>query len=113
MFSHSLLNKPFLAAHSRIPLRVMASSTNGVAGTSKGHEQANTLLEKAQDLGQKVAGAAGATVDKTVRPAPCTQCCDKMRYDAWACTRHVDVDGLLWENTSYGSVSNKRCAARG
>lgn len=81
MLSHSkLLNKPFFAAHSRIPLRVMAS-TNGVAGTSKGHEQANTLLEKAQDLGQKVAGAAGATVDKTVRPATCTQCSDKMRYD--------------------------------
>ena len=74
MLSHSKLfglNKPFFAAHSRIPLRVMAS-TNGVAGTNKGHEQANTLLEKAQDLGQKVAGAAGATVDKTVRPAPCT-----------------------------------------
>ena len=84
MLSHSKLfslNKPFFAAHSRIPLRVMAS-TNGVAGTNKGHEQANTLLEKAQDLGQKVAGAAGATVDKTVRPATCTQCSDKMRYDA-------------------------------
>ena len=81
MLSHSKLfslNKPFFAAHSRIPLRVMAS-TDGVAGTSKGHEQANTLLEKAQDLGQKVAGAAGATVDKTVRPAACTQCSDKMR----------------------------------
>ena len=76
-----LIGSPLFCCHSRTTLRVMASTQNGsgVAGTSKGHEQANTLLEKAQDLGQKVAGAAGATVDKTVRPATCTQCFDKMQ----------------------------------
>lgn len=81
-----VLNFPFFSSHARgTTLRVIASSqngNNGVAGTSKGHEQANTLLEKAQDFGQKVAGAAGATVDKTVRFTTCTQCFHKMRYDA-------------------------------
>ena len=62
----------------------MASTQNGsgVAGTSKGHEQADSVLEKAQDFGQKVAGAAGATLDKTVRPVACTQWSDKTKYGA-------------------------------
>lgn len=49
--------------------RVMASgqSGNGVAGTSKGHEQASGIGQKVQDFAQKAVGAAGATVDKTVR----------------------------------------------
>ena len=41
-------------------------SGNGVAGTSKGHEQASGIGQKVQDFAQKAMGAAGATVDKTV-----------------------------------------------
>ncbi len=54
----------------------MASANgNGATGTSKGHEQASGIGQKVQDFAQKAMGAAGATMDKTVRLQTCTQCC--------------------------------------
>lgn len=74
-----LSTRAFLCPKHTRSLRLLAMASaengNGVAGTAKGHEQASGIGQKVQDFAQKAVGAAGASVDKTVRQQTCTYCC--------------------------------------